>query len=303
MTMTPMTISSEDRSIAVSNDTVDSDVAAVAMTLRPAAINNRRRRVRVVSFDTELTTTTTALTVKDNTNKDNNNNNNNRRVRKKTRTNQMRESDSSSLWYTKTELKDAHKSVIVAAKSYYKQHGLLLPSPGDDDVQTLEWFSSRNRKRRTVARDQMHNIVKAVKEFEMKTKTNQTEMLSKLLQRYSKTTVAKAIWIATRTANSVSVSSSYHYAAVGAVAVFSRTENTKGENNWQQQRRRQFQYHHQSPSSREVISKHHQDSISIIGQGSNDLSKMLHYHSYCSHFRVASKTSPIINQQAKFLVS
>jgi hypothetical protein len=108
----------------------------------------------------------------------------------------------SKLWYTRKEIKDSHKSIIKAAKSYEKRKAALMPLPSlssssspkeeeqqqqeIEDIHVLNWFSPYKRKQRSNKRKQMNDIVKAVKEFENSTHTKVPDLLSQLLQRKSK---------------------------------------------------------------------------------------------------------------------
>jgi hypothetical protein len=61
-----------------------------------------------------------------------------------------------------------------------------------EDIHILDWFLSQKRKQRSNQRKQMHDIIKAVKEFEKSTDTKVPDLLSELLQRKSKPMIEEA---------------------------------------------------------------------------------------------------------------
>lgn len=109
------------------------------------------------------------------------------------------DSSDSVFWWTKEELRGIQQSCILAVQRY--EFGLPLisdtssssPSIDGNDYSLLERYSFRSRKRRKLARYQMKETVRAVKEFESATKIETPpEMLSQLLQRYSASTAEEA---------------------------------------------------------------------------------------------------------------
>jgi len=107
------------------------------------------------------------------------------------------EQSDSVFWWSKGELKDIQQSCVSAVKRC--ESGLPLPinkqsnSIEENDLGSLDRYSSRNQKRRRLARSQMYETVKAVKAFEKATKTKAPpELLSQLLQRYSTNMVIEA---------------------------------------------------------------------------------------------------------------
>jgi len=114
---------------------------------------------------------------------------------------------SSLTWYTRQEIKDNYKSIIYAMSSSIKsrrndREGLLLTRSqkvGEDGTQSctyIPWFSHQKRKQRTLVRNQMYKIVKAVQGYEVATQTKVPNLLSQLLERHSKPMVQEAVRIA-----------------------------------------------------------------------------------------------------------
>jgi len=117
----------------------------------------------------------------------------------------------SNTWYTREEIKDSFKSIIMAVSSPSSkirrrnnndQQG-LLPSRsqkiGEDGTTcsyTSSWFSQPMRKQRQLRRTQMYKILQAVQAYESATQTKVPDMLSQLLDRHSKSMVQEAIQIA-----------------------------------------------------------------------------------------------------------
>ena len=121
------------------------------------------------------------------------------------------EYDASKFWYTRQEIKQRHKAIIIASKAYEERKKLfgsasttpasttLIPSSSidyskktkkktssvlslltssaamniedEDDIQLLQWFSSERRKQRMRMRTQMKETVRALKDFESSTNT------------------------------------------------------------------------------------------------------------------------------------
>ena len=150
--------------------------------------NNKKRRRSVVRFAPqcggyfELRTST------------NNPENDQNKRRSKPIKRRKFESSDSVLWWTKEELKDIQQAFFFAVMSC--ESGLpLVPGASieDNDLSSLDWYSSMNRKRRKLVRYQTYATVLAVEEFEIATKTKApSEMLSQLLQRYSASRVLEA---------------------------------------------------------------------------------------------------------------
>jgi hypothetical protein len=88
----------------------------------------------------------------------------------------------STLWWTPKELKYIELSIVFALK--LKEHGLFSPIIADTDILSLQRYTKQNRIQRKNIRKQMYLTVKAIKEFEIITKTKTPpELLSELLQR------------------------------------------------------------------------------------------------------------------------
>ena len=99
------------------------------------------------------------------------------------------DNDASVSWYTSRELKDINRSIIFAVKRY--ELSCSGSGSGNQDVQdnlslldqSLEKFLSCNRTTNRIIRNRMIETCYAVRQFELCTNTNQSIMLSQLLQR------------------------------------------------------------------------------------------------------------------------
>ena len=99
------------------------------------------------------------------------------------------DNDASVSWYTSRELKDINRSIIFAVKRY--ELSCSGSGSGNQDVQdnlslldqSLEKFLSCNRTNNRIIRNRMIETCYAVRQFELCTNTNQSIMLSQLLQR------------------------------------------------------------------------------------------------------------------------
>jgi len=96
-------------------------------------------------------------------------------------------------------------SMLTSSSTKTQNHDIEDEDNTNDDAELLKWFSSDQRNQRKRKRNQIHETMKAVREFEMATHTNYPDMLAQLLQRQSQPAVEEAVRIASSTA----VSSSY----------------------------------------------------------------------------------------------
>jgi hypothetical protein len=104
--------------------------------------------------------------------------------------------DNSISWYTSRELKNIHNSIIFAVKRYELScsgigigSGNVNQDVQDDSLldQSLEKFLLCNRKKYRILRNRMTETCYAVRQFELCSNTNQSIMLSQLLQRLRST--------------------------------------------------------------------------------------------------------------------
>lgn len=100
------------------------------------------------------------------------------------------ETSDADFWWSQEDLKSMQEKCIASIKKL--DYELPMYSE-EDDLASLERYSSRNQKRRRLVRFQMKETVRAVKEFEASTKSKSPpEMLAQLLQRYSESTADEA---------------------------------------------------------------------------------------------------------------
>jgi len=122
-----------------------------------------------------------------------------------TKDNNKEEFDSSLLWYTRNELEDVRKTFTRSLDKYVRKkkyvHGGYITtstaSDDDDDIvicsSSLDRYTPDHRRRRKLARKKMTRICQAIRKYEFATNTNVPEMLSSLLNRYSKQMAWEAI--------------------------------------------------------------------------------------------------------------
>eukprot|EP00535_Pseudo-nitzschia_heimii_P000771 CAMPEP_0197182328 /NCGR_PEP_ID=MMETSP1423-20130617/6324_1 /TAXON_ID=476441 /ORGANISM="Pseudo-nitzschia heimii, Strain UNC1101" /LENGTH=240 /DNA_ID=CAMNT_0042632737 /DNA_START=128 /DNA_END=850 /DNA_ORIENTATION=+ len=123
----------------------------------------------------------------------------------------FRPSTDGAFWYSKGELRDIQRSCVRTIKN----HALGVQQQQEEDgtpatdasIDTLDRYYPSNQKRRRLARSQMYQTIKAVREFEKSTNTKAPpELLATLLQRYSAQKSIEAKAKALRTADECALS-------------------------------------------------------------------------------------------------